>query len=215
MTKVIISYFFIFLSSFTVALTGAMMPGPLLTAAISDSLKKGFVAGPLLIVGHGILELTLLVALLWGLSPLFTQKWFFVTVSLAGGFILFLMAWFIFQSLPHLSVGGGRGEKAVSPNLVAKGIVISLSNPYFLIWWATIGMGYIVQSQTYGFLGISLFFLGHILADALWYCSVTFAMARGRNFMTPKLYRMIMGTAACFLVGFGTYFMYAGMEKIL
>ena len=78
----------IFVSSFVIALSGAMMPGTLLTVTISESSRRGFIAGPLLILGHGILELSLLIAILLGLAPLFTQEWFFIVISLAGGGIL-------------------------------------------------------------------------------------------------------------------------------
>ncbi|MEK6655195.1 MAG: LysE family transporter, partial [Thermodesulfobacteriota bacterium] len=59
----------IFFSSFLIALSGAMMPGPLLTAAIGEASRRGFIAGPLLVAGHGILELVLVAALLLGLAP--------------------------------------------------------------------------------------------------------------------------------------------------
>jgi hypothetical protein len=54
----------IFASSFVIALSGALMPGPLLTATISECSQRGFIAGPLLITGHAILELVLVIALL-------------------------------------------------------------------------------------------------------------------------------------------------------
>ena len=58
-----LSIFTIFFTSFVIALSGALMPGPLLTVTISESARRGFVAGPLLIAGHGLLELALVVAL--------------------------------------------------------------------------------------------------------------------------------------------------------
>ena len=53
----------IFFSSFMIALSGALMPGPLLTVTISEATRRGTVAGPLMILGHGILELALVLRL--------------------------------------------------------------------------------------------------------------------------------------------------------
>ncbi len=49
------------------------MPGPLLTATISESSQRGFIAGPLLITGHAILELVLVIAFLLGLARFFSD----------------------------------------------------------------------------------------------------------------------------------------------
>ncbi|HEY1405238.1 MAG TPA: LysE family transporter, partial [Spirochaetota bacterium] len=70
--------FSIFGSSFLIALSGAMMPGTLLTVTVAESTRRGMIAGPLLILGHAILEFALLLALLFGLAPLFGKEWFFV-----------------------------------------------------------------------------------------------------------------------------------------
>jgi threonine/homoserine/homoserine lactone efflux protein len=82
----------IFLSSFVLALSGAMMPGPLLTATIGESARRGPSTGPLLILGHGILEVALLLLLFLGLSPFFQNRWVFIGIALAGSLILFWMA---------------------------------------------------------------------------------------------------------------------------
>ena len=43
---------------------------------------------------------------------------------------------------------------------------MSAANPYWLIWWLTIGRGYDMFSMKYGWLGVALFFIGHILATS-------------------------------------------------
>jgi len=78
------------------------MPGPMLTATISESSRRGIWTGPLLVAGHGILELALLVALMVGLAPLLLQEGVFTGIALSGSVILLWMAYGIFRSLPSL-----------------------------------------------------------------------------------------------------------------
>ena len=87
-----------------------MMPGPLLTATISESSQRGFVAGPLLIVGHGILEMMLLAALVLGLAPFLRRNDVFAVVAIAGGVILLWMAAAMFRALPTLTLSLIRGR---------------------------------------------------------------------------------------------------------
>jgi threonine/homoserine/homoserine lactone efflux protein len=204
----------IFISSFIIALSGAMMPGPLLTATISESSQRGFRAGPLLIAGHGILELLLLVALGCGIAPFLQRDDVFAVVAIVGGVILFWMAAGMFRSIPSLSLKLNPG-KVKRGSLLINGILFSIANPYWIIWWATIGFGYVLYSWRFGLAGIAFFFAGHILADLAWYSLVAAAVGKGRHLFTDRLYRGIIGTCAVVLVLFSFYFFYAGVQKII
>jgi threonine/homoserine/homoserine lactone efflux protein len=204
----------IFVSSFVIALSGVLMPGPLLTATISESSHRGASAGPMLILGHGILELALLIGLLLGLAPFLKQEKVFSVIALAGGGILLWMAAGMFRSLRSLSLSWDtRGAK--HGHLVITGALLSVANPYWIIWWATLGLGYILHSTQFGLWGISLFFAGHILADFAWYSTVSTAVARGRHFLSIRLYKGVIGTCASFLVMLAFYFVYGAFSKFV
>jgi len=204
----------IFFTALVVALSGAMMPGPLLTVTISESAKKGFIVGPMLIAGHAILELLLLIALLLGLGPLLKNELFFIIIAFVGGLVMLWMALGMFRSLPTLSVSF-TGESKARNNLLITGSLMSLVNPYWIIWWATIGIGYIVLSQKPGFWGITLFYLGHITGDLLWYSAISFAVSKGKRLFTDTVYRILIAICGAFLVAFSIYMVITGFQKLL
>jgi len=204
--------FGILITSFIIALSGALMPGPFLTATINESSKRGFFAGPLMILGHGILELVLVIALILGLAPFLKDDTVFGVIAISGAFILLWMAFGMFRSLPSLQLEM-TGDNAKRGGLVVTGILMSLANPYWSIWWATIGLGYIIHSQTFGLTGVLMFFIGHIMADLAWYSIVSFSVARGKAFISAFVYRSIIAVCACFLVVFAVYFGYSGFER--
>jgi len=201
----------IFFTSFVIALSGAMMPGPLLTATISESARYGARAGPLLILGHGILELLLVTALLLGLAPLLQGDSVFIVVAGSGSVFLLWMALTMFRSLPRLKVEWEAAPSARN-HLVVNGMLMSLANPYWTIWWASIGLGYILYSRQFGYPGVFFFFLGHIAADLSWYAMISLVVDRGRRFFTDRLYRTVIGTCAAFLVLFAGYFAWSGVR---
>ena len=205
--------FAIFASSFVIALSGAMIPGPFLTTTISESSQRGFITGPLMIAGHAILELGLVIVLLLGLAPYLQLPSVFAATALIGSVILFWMAFGMFRSLPSLHLPGERNHRRENHPLVS-GILMSLANPFWIIWWATIGLGYILYSWRFGFWGVASFFVGHILADLMWYSLVSAAVAGGRHFLTNRLYRGLIAVCAAFLVVFAGYFAYSGFEKL-
>jgi threonine/homoserine/homoserine lactone efflux protein len=170
-------------------------------------------AGPLLIVGHSILEFGLLIALLLGLAPFFEREGFFIAISLIGGGILLWMAVGMFRALPSLRISWDTQETKGS-NLILTGVLMSVANPYWIIWWATIGIGYIMHSKQYGLWGLLFFFTGHILADFIWYAIISTAVGKGRKFFTDQIYRTIIGVCATVLVVFACLFIYRAISKI-
>jgi len=204
----------VFFTSLVVAFSGAMMPGPLLTITISESTRRGAVAGPLLIAGHAILELLLLIGLLFGLGPLLKNETFFIAIAFVGGLIMLWMAFGMFKSLPALTV---KNDTVASKkdNLLLTGAMMSLANPYWIIWWATIGIGYIVLSQQLGFWGVALFFIGHITGDMIWYVAISIAVGKGKKLFTDRVYRGLIAVCGVFLVGFAFYLVISGITKMI
>jgi len=207
----------IFSTSFVLALSGALMPGPLLTVTVSESSRRGAVAGPLMICGHGLLELAMVAALLAGLAPILVRNDVFIFISLTGGAILLYMGIAMLKSLPGMALHGPSSSAPSTDgrNLVVAGLVLSAVNPYWLIWWASIGLGYIVYSMKFGMLGVTAFFCGHILADLAWYTLVSFGIARGRHLLGNGLYRKLIGGCAIFLIAFAGWFFYSGVAKAI
>ncbi len=194
------------LSSFIVAFSGALVPGPLFTITVGESVKRGFVAGPLIILGHGILELFLVVLLLTGVTPFFSADKTKIAIAVIGGVILLLMGGMMIKdaSGATLVMTAESNKKRLHP--VIAGVVGSLSNPYWLVWWATAGLGYLVSSARYGFTGVAAFFAGHIAADLSWYSLLSLAVSRGRTLIGDRGYRSMLYGCGFFLMVFGGWF---------
>ena len=89
---------------------------------------------------------------------------------------------------------------------MAAGVLLSLLNPYWSIWWATVGLLYITQALQGGTGVVAAFYSGHILADLAWYSLVAALLAGGRRFVSRKVYAGVLLVCSLFLVGLGVYF---------
>lgn len=200
-------------TSLVLGFSGAMMPGPLLTLTISEAARRGMRAGPQLIAGHALLEGSLVILLLLGLAELVQRPMVFTLIALVGGIMLVWMGYSMMHSLSELSLDLSADEQQKS-SLLISGALVSLANPYFTLWWATVGIGYLTVTIDRGWAGGITFYLFHILADLLWYSAVAMAVSRGRNLLSDKIYRGLIGSCALFLVLFGGYFGYCGIDRL-
>jgi threonine/homoserine/homoserine lactone efflux protein len=193
-------------TSFVVALSGALVPGPLFTITVGESVKRGFSAGPMIILGHGLLEAVVVALIVFGVMPAVTAEKTRMVIGFGGGIILILMGAMILKDCrsASLNIDAGGGRTGLNP--VVSGVVGSLSNPYWVIWWMTIGLGYLVSALKYGAAGVIAFFAGHIAADLGWYSLLAFAVSKGRAVMGDRGYRITLFTCGLFLIFFGFWF---------
>ena len=204
----------VFVTSFVVGLSGALMPGPVLTVTITHAVRRGHLAGPLVSLGHGLVEVSLVVGLTLGLSQLLQLPLVSGAVGVLGGLCLFYMGTGMIRTPApaELSMAGESGPGGMGP--VAAGALLSLSNPYWVLWWATVGAAYLLLALKYGPLGIAVFYAGHILADLSWLSAVGSTITAGRNLLTPRVYKWILVVCGVFLLGLGVYFLVSGVNSL-
>ena len=204
--------FSIFLSSFLLAFSGAMSPGPLLSLTISSALQYGIWQGPLIIMGHAALEMLLILVILKSGGGFFDIYWIKRTIFTAGGIMLLFFSADIFIKKPvQEDAGGKKPEFRKSGMSVLYGILGSLSNPYWLLWWLTIGLGLLIQARQFQTAGIISFFMGHISADFLWYSAVSFSIGRNGKLFPRRIQRIILLSCAAFLAVLGLFFLKKGL----
>lgn len=207
----------LFITALIMGFSGAMMPGPLLTVDIHESYKRGYQAGPLLILGHGLLELLLVIALVLGLDVLLTMPHVKTGIALGGGLVLLWFGWTMAQDAwlgkVSLQLTVQENKKGMPP--VLAGALVSLANPYWVIWWATIGLAYLTLAMEKGLKGIGAFFTGHILADFIWYTGISLAVVSGKKFISDRIYRIILVGCGVFLLVLAFYFLWSGRRFLL
>lgn len=183
------------------------MPGPLLTVNIVETTRKGFWSGPILVGGHAIAELALVVALIYGLAEFISSPKVLSIIGLAGGIALVLMGGAMMYDIIRGKISFAVDQPGSSSGLlIGKGITASLSNPYWFVWWATVGAAFLTKSFSHGPVGPVVFYFGHIMSDLVWYSLVSFLIAMGQKFMAGKPYYILISICGLFLIYIGVTF---------
>ena len=189
--------------AFTIGLTGALAPGPTLVATVNSSFKDGWMAGPKVAAGHALVETLIFLLIIGGLADV--MQGYSRAIALAGGLALIIFGF--------MTLLGSRNATLVVPegriigNAYLAGIITSAANPYFWIWWLSIGSALVLSGLQSGVIMAAVFLIGHWLADFGWYTLVSIGLDRGRSILSEKSYRRILGICGGFLVCFGIYFL--------
>ena len=204
----------IFIGSMIVAFSGALVPGPMLTLVISSVARKGFWTSFFIVVGHSLLELVVVIGFFLGILKFLDNPLIARIIGLLGGIFLLYMGIDIvvsifkkkftidFKSVLKQRTITGKSTMTV----IFKGILISLMNPYWFIWWISIGAAFLLKSVEFNMAGISSFYIGHISADFIWYLFIGFLVNTGRRFFNQKIYNGILIACSIFLFYLGIRF---------
>lgn len=184
-----------------ISLSGVMAPGPLTTVAVGKGSKSPHVGG-LVAIGHGIVEFPLMVFIFYGLGSLLTRAYVKAVIAPIGGLFLLLMGLDMFRSIKRSTTGSMADDR--SPILA--GMLLSAGNPYFLVWWATVGATLIFRSMNFGWMGFVSLAVVHWLCDLGWLYFLSVLSFRGGQFFGRRFQQVVFALCGGFLLFFGGKF---------
>ena len=189
----------------TISASGVMAPGPLFAANITYGLKQGTRAGVKIAIGHTIVELPLIILLGIGVFSLESFPEFRPTITILGAITLFVFAGIQIKSVL-------KQEKIIQQNQrnnpIIIGIVFSALNPFFIVWWITIGFKLISDAMMmWSFFGILILFILHIWMDYAWLGTTAFLASKSSKLIRNKGYKILIIGLSLTLVYFGITFL--------
>jgi len=200
--------------------SGAVVPGSVLAVVVRETLRVGWKAGPIMMIGHGALELVAIALLITGLIKFARAARVRGAIGLVGAGVL------VYLGYQTVIIPGGMGAEALRagaaaagaaggwPRLVWLGGLMSMANPYWWLWWATIGVAHTGWAVQRGRAGGGTYFVGHVLSDVIWYSAVSIGLGAGRVLLSAGALRKIYIVCGAFLLGLGVIFGVAGVRGV-
>ncbi len=194
-----------FLLGLVIGLTGALVPGPTLIATINSSARDGWSTGPRVMAGHAAVEAALFLLIIFGLGSVDALQEYMPFIAVFGG-----VALLVFGVMTIRGAGGaipeGKAGQAVTHPCFA-GALTSISNPYFWMWWLSIGSALVLAAAQKAFPFALAFLIGHWSADFGWYTLVSTSVHQGRRVFDERVYSWVLRTCGLFLILFGIYYL--------
>jgi threonine/homoserine/homoserine lactone efflux protein len=186
-----------------ISLSGVMAPGPITAATLAAGARNRH-AGAWICAGHIAVELPLILILAGGLGTFLESQRIRAGIGLVGGLLLLMMGVQLLASLQKSETGS---TASVERHPLWIGVILSGANPYFLLWWATVGLTLTSQAMEFGLVALGLFALVHWLCDLGWLEVLSFAGFNGSSF-GARSQKVISLVCAVMLLGFGMKFVY-------
>ena len=191
-----------------ISLSGVMAPGPVTAAAIGMGTRSRY-AGPLIAVGHGVVEFPLMILIMLGMDKILKSTKTKIIIGFAGGGFLLIMA---IQMLTTLRVANDPQAGAINSTPVLAGLILTAGNPYFLLWWATIGLRLATDAGRLGILAFVLFAIVHWLCDFVWLGALSWASFKGTGLLGPHSQQIVLMICSAALFVFGLFFIYNAVK---
>jgi threonine/homoserine/homoserine lactone efflux protein len=195
-----------------VSASGVLSPGPLFFINIIYGSKQGITTGIKIAFGHTMVEFPLVIALalaLFTFSYVILNNENLKIISIIGG-----IAIIVFASNQIISTTKVKDDKQNAYVIISNkkgpillGVIFSALNPFFLIWWFTIGLKLISDSiHFFGFVvGILFLFSFHIWMDYAWLVITSYMIYRGISVLNTKFYSALLISTSTILAFYGVY----------
>jgi threonine/homoserine/homoserine lactone efflux protein len=212
----------LFLYVVLVSSSGALSPGPLTVATVRYSLDYGRKAGLLISFGHMTFELPLVIAISMGIVSFINNLLVKFLIGFAGSTALIFFGLIEVRSFFKYrrqtsnsadillgSVNDRRysltGRKGFIQAILV-GFIFTSLNPYFIIWWMSIGLTLIVSFLAYASLiGILIMYIFHVWIDYAWLGFISYVTYSGKRFLKPIHIRIVSLALSIIIILLGVY----------
>lgn len=184
-----------------ISLSGVLAPGPLTAATVEAGVHRRH-AGALVALGHALIEFPLALLVLAGVGRVLQQAGVRLGIGLAGGAFLLLMG---AQMLGARASGSLAAPPARHP--LVTGLVLTGANPYFLLWWATVGLALATQAAGLGALAFAIFVVVHWVCDLVWLEVLSTTSHRGAKVIGERGQQVVRVACGAAMLLFGVLFL--------
>jgi threonine/homoserine/homoserine lactone efflux protein len=193
-----------------ISLSGVLSPGPITAVTVSKGTEHPL-SGFYISIGHLIVELPLMILIVVGLDKYLQINWVRITIGILGGLFLMKMGLGLLKNIFSTQIGHNNFN--YTP--IQAGMILSISNPYFLIWWSTVGAMLLSGAYQFGLLGVIIFMFVHLSCDFLWYIFLSSLTFKGGQFFGQRLQQVLFAVCGLFLLFFSGKFLYDAINIVL
>lgn len=192
-----------------VTASGALAPGPLFFGLLMHGSKEGARAGFSAAIGHTLVEFPLVLALALGLLAAASQPMVKGVIGVVGG--AGLIGFGVLQVYETLkskteSAGMAKARKLPASSLVL-GLALTGLNPYFILWWLTIGSVLIVQALAFAALvGVLVMYVSHVWMDYAFLTLIAHLGKKGKAVVGSRWYKVVLIAFGLILIYYGATF---------
>ncbi len=192
-----------------VTASGALAPGPLFFGLLMHGSKEGARAGFSAAIGHTIVELPLVLALALGLLAAASQPMIKGVIGVVGG--LGLIGFGVLQIYETIKSKPVSAEIPKAKNLPASSLILGLAltglNPYFILWWLTIGSVLIVQALAFAaIIGVLIMYVSHVWMDYAFLTTIAHLGKKGKAIVGSRYYKLVLTAFGLVLIYYGATF---------
>jgi threonine/homoserine/homoserine lactone efflux protein len=199
------------LQTVIISLTGVMAPGAVTAATLAHGSRQRW-AGVWIAVGYGIVEIPLIFLLILGLGTVLKTDTAKITIGVIGGAFLVYLG---IMTLREPVSAGQDTKKNRTGGPILTGFVLSATNPYFLFWWATVGLNLALQARDLGAWALVIFAAVHWSCDLIWLMILSLTAFHGTNFLSLKVQKWILAFCGAAMAAFGLKFLYDAIKLLL
>lgn len=195
-----------------ISTSGALSPGPVTAMTIGHGTRDRH-AGALVAIGHAMIEVPFVVVLTVGFGEVLDSVWLRTGIGFAGGACLLWMGMSMLRSARRANLVGPDAARSRGP--VSCGVLLTATNPYFYLWWLSVGMTLVLQATSYGLAAFVLFITVHWLCDLVWLWLMSALSFKGGDLFGEKFQTGAFVVCGLVLTGFGVKFVVDAMNTVV